>query len=471
MQHWKEILPSHHYVAYTHDKAYMIDYEVLTLLYQPLIGSVAFSLYMTLLADVQKQAGKQIKRSHKHLMLYTGQPLNILFEERKKLEAIRLLNVYRKQVEEEYEYYYELLPPMSPKEFFQDDFYSVFLYNRLGSKENYLELRSHFYQEEPNKEGFEDVTTAFDAAFSSIHPSELQASSPEMKEILTSNQTFRGRSNERESQQFSKTIGEVIEELPSYVNKKSVSEQAETIEQYMFLYQYSAKDMAFAIQEAMLHTDELDMKELQKIAKRKYYVTEGQTPPMLGLRQQPHVLRTNSGQESEEDGMIHYFETTSPLEYLHSLSGGAKLSEGDISIVERLIAEYKLPPGVVNVLVDYLFTVDDKKLSKNLAFKIAGHWKRKKIDRVADAMELARKEYEDRKNFSQKGAPKKAQVKTELVPKWMEAEDTTNKQAASTSNTNTEEPVGNDKELLEQRQKAALLREQLKEKKRRREEG
>ncbi len=52
----------------------------------------------------------------------------------------------------------------------------------------------------------------------------------------------------------------------------------------------------------------------------------------------------------------------------------------------------KLTPGVVNVLIYYVMLRSDMKLAKTYVEKIAGHWARKKVGTVAEAMALAKEE-------------------------------------------------------------------------------
>ena len=53
----------------------------------------------------------------------------------------------------------------------------------------------------------------------------------------------------------------------------------------------------------------------------------------------------------------------------------------------------KLMPGVINVLIDYVLKTNNMKLNKNFIETIAGHWKRKNIETVSEAIEECRKEH------------------------------------------------------------------------------
>ncbi|MCR6111610.1 DnaD domain protein [Bacillus sp. A301a_S52] len=435
--HWKEVLPSNGYTAYMTDYLQVSDQEVLTLLYQPLIGSVAYSLYMTLAIDVQKQPQKKITRIHKTIMTFTGLHLDAIFSERKKLEALGLMTVYREKEMDEYHYFYHLHPPMSAKDFFNDDLLSVFLYNRLGTKDHYRELRQYFAVSSVDITNKENITQGFSEVFTSLHPSELKSTTPEMLEALSSSIPLTGRLASESSYPIGDSqfdFQKLMDFLPSFVPKEEVEKEQNQrlITQLAFMYKLSPEEMANIVQDAMLHVEQLDDEQLRLQAKRRYRMSEADEPPRLGLRKQPEELATAPKEpKTQEEKIISYFETTAPIEYLEELSDGAKVYEGDIDIIERLIFEYKLTPGVVNVLLDYIFMVNDKKLSKALAFKIAGHWKRKNIQTVQDAMALAKKENQKSqsskaasvKSISSQGKGYGGQVKKEPQPKWMTDEN------------------------------------------------
>ena len=101
----------------------------------------------------------------------------------------------------------------------------------------------------------------------------------------------------------------------------------------------------------------------------------------------------NKEPETQEEKLIHYFETTSPMQYLRDIGGGAEPSKADVKIIEDVMFRQKLNPGVVNVLIDNVMRKTDMKLTKNYVEKIASHWARKNIKTVKDAMDLAKTEH------------------------------------------------------------------------------
>lgn len=460
--HWKEVLPSYPFIVYMKRRIHETDRDVLTMLYQPLIGATALSLYFTLTSMASRSPEKKAEETHKTLMLYTGCTLDVLFEQRKVLEAMKLLNVYRKKQGDEIVYYYELIPPLSPEQFFEHDLLSVFLYNRLGSKVQYIKLRSAFKIGEIDEEQLEDVTRSFDEVFTSILPSELNVEDEEVAQMISQSLPLEGRDFGAEQIKIKgETFNyqEFLTLLPSHVSRNELEKEKnkEAILKVAFLYKMKPIEMVNVVQDAMLHTDELDVMELRRQAKRRYRINESDKPPSLGFRTQPNHLRVvKTAPLTEQEKVIHYFETISPIEYLEEVNGGTKAYPSDIQIVEELMFEYKLEPGVVNVLLDYIFKVYNQKLTKSLAYTIAAQWTRRQVKTVKEAMDIAREEYYSREDAKKKKDSStrrnyagQKRVKHELLPKWM-TDETWN------------EDESNDQQFLEAKKKVAMYKEMLK---------
>lgn len=104
------------------------------------------------------------------------------------------------------------------------------------------------------------------------------------------------------------------------------------------------------------------------------------------------------------------------------------MAAADAKIVESLIVDHQLLPGVANVLIDFILWSQDMKLAKALIDKIAAHWSRKKVKTVKEAMQLAvqeqKKASEQPKKQStfNKSTRQKQQPKRDKLPKWLLAE-------------------------------------------------
>ena len=107
-------------------------------------------------------------------------------------------------------------------------------------------------------------------------------------------------------------------------------------------------------------------------------------------------MRKPVGDTSNRAKMIYTFETISPRELLIKKNNGSEPTRRDLKLLEDLLVDYKLKPGVVNVLIDYILNVNNKKLTRNYVETLAGEWQRLGIETVEEAMSTAEKEHKKR---------------------------------------------------------------------------
>lgn len=115
--------------------------------------------------------------------------------------------------------------------------------------------------------------------------------------------------------------------------------------------------------------------------------------------------------------MIYTFETISPRELLINKNNGNEPTRRDLKLIEDLLIDYKLKPGVVNVLLDYAINVNNKKLTRGFVETIAGEWQRKGIETVEDAMNNCEKVHKksSKRNYKEDNVNMK-------TPDWFDKE-------------------------------------------------
>lgn len=158
----------------------------------------------------------------------------------------------------------------------------------------------------------------------------------------------------------------------------------------------------------------IDKNELRKSCRNHYQFENNGRLPTLIYNKQPDYLKTPLGNDSRLAKMIYMFENTSPYDFLKAKYGGAKPTSKDVNLIESLLVNQELNPGVVNVLIDYVLRINDNKLNKNFVEAIASQWKLSNIKSVPEAMKQAEKEY--RKMNQNK--EKKKSIKEEKLPTW-----------------------------------------------------
>lgn len=110
-------------------------------------------------------------------------------------------------------------------------------------------------------------------------------------------------------------------------------------------------------------------------------------------------------------------ETTAPAKVLKDIANGKEPILADVQLANYFVTHYKMPIGVVNVLLQYVLLRTDMKLTKNYAEKIASHWMRKDVKTAKEAMELARNEHEQYMKWKSEGSKQKTYSKNRLEKK------------------------------------------------------
>ncbi|MCP1125451.1 replication initiation and membrane attachment family protein [Bacillus sp. 3103sda1] len=426
-QSWMELLPIDRYKVSARGLLSNYDRKVLTMLYQPLIGSKAFSLYMTLWGELEQDRLFGRENTHHSIMVTMQMQLPDIYEERIKLEAIGLLNVYMKKEKDIRMFIYELQPPLMPKQFFDDIVLSIFLYNRL-SKAKYNQVKQYFLEEEFDFVSYENMTRSFNDVFGSFNPGQVEYAK---EELLIPNATVmpgRAQGNAPKLWNDFFDFSLFVEGLSALVPRKAITEQMrECVMTLAYVYGIDPLSMQNIVLGAVTEHHTIDMERLRKGARDWYQFENGQALPVFSERTQPLHARTMKEKEpkTQEEMLIKQLEEISPRELLKEISGGAEPTKADLQIIEEVMLNQKLTPGVVNVLIYYVMLRSDMKLAKTYVEKIAGHWARKKVGTVSEAMALAKEEnrqYQEWAETKKKGRTSKKLVRKEMVPDWLKEE-------------------------------------------------
>ncbi len=430
-QHWRELLPIDHYTVAANGILHDYDRKILTFLYQPLIGAECYSLYMTLWAELEENRLWSESHSHHSLMNFMVMNLKEIYDKRLKLEAIGLLKTFVKQEEGHRLFVYELQPPLTAEQFLSDGMLNIYLYRKIG-RAQFARVKRFFSDKKQNPSEFQEVTREFQDVFSSQHVNLLSYDEETKQELgVTEGEQFIGRKDGTEIKATPADFN--FELLFAGLQENLISKEAFTkkvmdaIRTLAFLYGIDALQMKNIIISAVTEDNKVDIEELRKSARDWYQFEHYDQLPALVEKTQPVIYQTvNKEPETQEEKLIHYFEMTSPLQFLRDIGGGAEPSQADIKIIEDVMFSQQLTPGVVNVLIDNVMRKTDMKLTKNYVEKIASHWARKNIKTVIDAMELAKQEHRQYQEWAEaKKSPKRSNtnkkpIRTELLPEWFD---------------------------------------------------
>lgn len=402
------ILPADTFIVVNRTILSENDRKIISMLYQPIIGSIATSLYYTLWADLDKAEILSSEYTHHHLMSSLRIKMEHIVIARKKLEAVGLVKTYVKKSDVN-SFVYELFSPISASEFFNHPILNIVLYNNIGKKE-YENLLKYFKVPRINLSSYEDITSSFDSVFDSAHGTVYD----NLNEDLRVNKT----GDIKIDKTFDFDL--LISSVPSGVitNKTFSKEVKELINNLSFVYNLDEMEMKSSILSSIKENGLIDKVALRKNVKNYYKFSNENKLPKLVYKSQPEYLKSPVGSESKRAKMIYVFENTSPYNFLRGRSNGAKPSTRDLGILESLLNDFKLNPGVVNVLIDYVLKINNKKLTKNFLEAIASQWKRLNIETVEEAMKAAEKEYKKMKKLNE--MPKGQSMGKENLPEWFD---------------------------------------------------
>jgi len=401
----ESILPADNYIVI--NKSIITDQDklILNMLYLPIIGPLAISLYNTLINDLDKQEIMSDSLTHSHLLSNLHISSKELCDTRNVLEAIGLLKTYIKK-DTVNNYIYELYSPVSVHEFFSHPIFNIVLYNNVGKKE-YEKLVNYFKMPKINKEGYTEITHSFSSVFETVPYTSFDMYKENIRKYnklkLNIDSSF--------------DINFLIETMPKQIDKKIFTKDLqELIISLAYLYDIDTPKMQNILKSCLNEKGTINREELRKVSRNHYQFDHSGLLPTVIEHSQPEYLRKPIGDNSKMAKMIYTFETISPYDFLRSKHKGTEPVKRDIKLLEDLIIDYKLKPGVVNVLVDYVLKTNDNKLTRQLVETIAGQWGRLNIETVEEAMEIARKNH---KRVTKNTQTKKI-IKDNIVPVWFD---------------------------------------------------
>ena len=370
------LVPADTYVVVNKTILHNEDRKIITSLYLPIIGTDAVMLYFTLWADLDNSEILSSEFSHQKLVSSLRITINELQTSFDKLEAIGLIKAFIKEGNDN-NYIYEIFSPVSASEFLSHPILNIVLYSNVGKRE-YDNLVKAFKIPRLNTSNYKDITKSFNDVFESTSMTSYDLSLEDIRKYnklkLNINSNF----------DFNFLISSMPKNLDT--SKMFSKDIKELIINLSFIYDIDAIKMANIVKVSLNDNGTINRESLRKNSRNFYQFSNGGLLPTIIDNNQPEYLRKPIGDTSRRAKMIYTFETISPRELLINKNNGNEPTRRDLKLIEDLLVDYKLKPGVVNVLLDYAINVNNKKLTRGFVETIAGEWQRKGIETVEDAM-------------------------------------------------------------------------------------
>ena len=389
------LLPADNYLVI--NKTILTDYDrkILISFYEPIIGPVSTSLYLTLWQDLDSMEIISRKLNHHHLVSILKCNLRVLKSARESLEAMGLLKSFIKGGSVN-EYIYELYSPLTPHEFFNHPILNVVLYNNIG-REEYELLKVIHQKPKLDLKEYHEVTKTLDEVYEVVNASGAEYREKKSGIIGVSDRI---------------DFDLLMASLPKgVINERAFNKKTkELINLLSYIYDIDTIKMAEIIRTVLNEYNMIDKEALRK-ATRKVYQFKNNSLPTIVYRTQPEYLKSPEGDTTKRGKIISVFDNISPYDYLKNKNKGLKPTSRDLKILETLLIDLEMPPAVVNVLLDYVLRKNNNRLVAAYIETIAGQWKRADLKTAKEAMEFAEKEH--------KKMSKKVFTKTEVKkPVW-----------------------------------------------------
>ncbi|MCK4551952.1 MAG: DnaD domain protein [Tenericutes bacterium] len=370
-----------------------IDYQVLTLLYQPIIGDSAFNLYLTLMNLMDRQTLISEEYLHADLESLLNHKLDSIEKDRYKLEAIGLLVTFFAKDS----FTYEIKLPLSSRSFVNDGILGQYLISSI-TKTRFKKILKIFKIAPPKKHQKYNISKAFNEVFPALGKQdvlqETNLISGEKQRFVSLNKyNFNWRL-------FNDSISSDIYDVNNLT--EAIKLKVESLSYVYGLDELIMKDVLIK------SLDDTNHVNIEYLARSARYEFERDTD----IKKTEEIKNTNVNRNTPTDP-VEYFKSVSPIQLLNEI-GDNMVSVADLRTVERLIDEVGINPSVVNVLLAYIAKTKEGVLPGYAYFQKVGQtWKRNQINTVELAMDYV-KHLESRRNAQQgnyyKNKPKDVEI-------------------------------------------------------------
>lgn len=331
-----------------------VSQEALTTLmtmYQPLLGSDAVLIYLTLAAEAVNPHGQD---SLQRLFTLTGIPPASFSSACAKLEEYMLMRTYLKEADTKNSYIFILNVPLSAQAFAGNRFYMSRYISTVGQSQSEISV-TRAAGGTVSVQGYQDITHAVKNLKQDDYDHNVPYVEIKPKYVFSTDDASIHFDYERFLAQCTDLVFPV--ELRTQENMALIGRLAT-------IYGLSVDRMLILIKEcSKLSTMEFDTEKLKvKAARCESDVVPGKDVYDL-----------------------------SPVSFLQSKQNGTPVSYTDKKVVEHLAVDMHFSNPVINIMLEYILQVSENRLSPKFVDMVAGEWARDGIATKEQALLEAKK--------------------------------------------------------------------------------
>jgi replication initiation and membrane attachment protein len=408
-----------------------LDYKMLTMMYQPMVGAYAITLYQTLSQQLSSERTgysplEQQRRLFLMLELEQGERGRKFFiEQSSKLEAIGLLQTTRKYMaaEEDYMYEYTLFAPLSPNEFFRNQHLTLLLRDKVG-KFMLLALRDELLAPEPEESRAENSEN-LSVPFYDLFQLNTQVIDYELEQALYEASAAKHTDPQLDVSTKGFEYSDIIMRFPRGSNNRIFVEALKHKPDQMVSINIAAKKYNLSLQETcrlldedgvftedgMLLTDKLQYnanlfyrQNKKRTEERERTLARSDDHGSSGEEASPKDEQ--AGEKSVEmqyylevpaqlrkectDHQYNYILRNEPYTYvLKKFFTQGSIPDGVLNIFEKIDLNYKLNEEVINVLIHFLH-IDRRSWAKSSIEAVASDMLGKQVVSYEQAVDYVR---------------------------------------------------------------------------------
>ena len=344
--------------------------DVLYYLYQPIIGKDTISTYMFLYTEGKRNLKEQSYSSLSRLLDYQSMNLEELEECILKLEGIGLLKTYVKH-DDLTQYIFALLSPLSLTRFFKNQILCSLLKESL-SDEDFKKTLNYFKYNYQDKKDFEEITSSFNDIYE-ITNKPIRLSVKHLKE--------------RESEEIHYFFDESLlkQKLREYQisSRLLTKEDLTNISDLVHVYSIDTLTVASLVKDA-IEDKKFSLKKFKLLIQDYYDVDSSKLTSVFYKQPVSHLSYGNDPLSLH----MQYLDSITPYELLKDKQGGKEPVYHDLKIIETLMNQLSLNPSVVNVLIEYVLSKQNGRLSSRYCEAIGSTLARKKVETSMDAYKV-----------------------------------------------------------------------------------
>jgi len=346
------------------------DRTTLIMLYQPLCGYGAISLYFNLWAQAEHYK-KNSAFSFEFLTKMMNSTLEEIEDYKNKLEGIGLLKTYLN--EELRVYKYELYAPLTPKEFFTHELLGT-LYKQIMPKRSYEKIKSSFEVEASDYDNYTDITHKFNDVYD-IDFNDVST----LQEVIRSGENLANKSSSEIESNFSLSLFLVA------LNEKKIKKNlittnfVEILKSMASLYKLDETDLCEILSTSIEGVGNKAMINFDTFRSKCYSYKK---IPTLDTKDSRRYTDKRIGMAKK----IELLKGVEPFEYLKIRQNNEEPSFQNIKLLEDLSIVSKLTNEVINVLIDYVLIKQSGRLPYSYVMKIASSLSNAGIRTAEEAM-------------------------------------------------------------------------------------